>query len=63
MSATPAHITATKVQIVTSAATGDWEDAAEELCALPADELDRFYGQLCALTAMARVELRKGNHR
>jgi hypothetical protein len=58
-----AQAIATKMGIMACVATGDWNEAAEELHSLNADHLDKFYGELIALTAMTQAELREGNHR
>lgn len=54
---------AARIGIIAAAATGLWDEAAEQLSALDAKQLDKFYDELTGLAMMARQERRKANHR
>lgn len=49
---------AARIDIINDAAAGNWGETAEQLAALNADNLHKFYGELSALHHMAKAEIR-----
>ena len=53
---------AARMGIVAAAATGLWDEAAEQIHALDAEQKDKFYGELDALMAVLKMVRREASH-
>lgn len=57
------QVYAAKIESILCVATDRWDEAAEQVASLNADELDLFSSQLDGLKALVDATRKKGNHR